>query len=74
MSIAEQIYAKVKVLPKEEQAEILSLVDLRARRHSLLGRVSTKGLIDSKANSPNWEDFQEARREAWKGLGDLPRE
>jgi hypothetical protein len=74
MTIAEQIYEKVKGLPEEEQAEILSLVDLRTRKVSSAGRISTLGLIGSKGKPAAWEDFQEARQEAWRGLGDLPGE
>jgi len=74
MTIAEQIYEKVKGLPKEEQAEILSLVDLRTRKVSSAGRISTLGLIGSKGKPAAREDFQEARQEAWRGTGDLPGE
>jgi len=74
MSVAEQIYEHVKALPEKDQAEILLLVRSRVGKSGVRKRISTMGLIKTGGKSATLEDFREARREAWKGLGEVSRE
>ncbi len=87
MTIAEQIYEKVKQLPETDQAEILSMVLSRKTPNGAGGRVSKEGLLGAAEPVPGlrglWRDLavepmsnesiDEARREMWGGVPkDLP--
>lgn len=70
MSVAEAIFEKVRALPPESQAVVLSYVSTLTEQ----GRTpfqSPKGTLAGLDFTLTEEDLAEARREMW---GDFPRE
>ena len=73
MSVAEQVYQKVRELPPEKQEAVLAFTDslvapveVKKPRRSAYGRLSHLDIHLS------FEDFKQARRECWASIIDDP--
>jgi len=69
MSLEQTVIEKLRVLPIEQQREVLDFVEfLNARRASMLPRRSIKGLWADLNIDITAEDIDEARREMWRNF------
>ena len=72
MSIAELAARKLGELPVDRQMEVLDFIEyLQHKTSSRLPLRDPEGMFADLQSDLSFEDFQEARREAWKNF---PRE
>ena len=76
MSVIETLKRKVSQLPLNRQMEVLSFVESLERKQGPIGpRRDPEGLLADQASNLDFEDFANARREAWSNFPrEMPRQ
>jgi mRNA-degrading endonuclease RelE of RelBE toxin-antitoxin system len=71
MTIAEQVFERLRDLPPEQQRQVLEFVDSLMERTAKKPRRSLRGLWKDLNAEITEEDIAEARRQMW---GNFPRD